>query len=81
MILKRINVERVTTDKDEIERLIAEGFVPIFVEPEEVEKPDTRPLAELTVKELRKIAGKKGLKLSKALRKQDLIDILEEAND
>ena len=80
MILKRRNVEVEATEREEIDRLRAEGFEPIFVEPEE-EKAEAVALEELTVKELRAMAAAKGLKLSSALRKQDIIDILEEAND
>ena len=81
MILKRRNVEVVATDREEINGLIAEGFEPIFIEPEEKEEAEKTPLEELTVKELRAMAAAKGLKLSSALRKQDIIDILEETND
>lgn len=81
MILKRLNVEVEATERAEIDRLRAEGFEPIFMEPEEEAEPETADLEGLTVKELRAMAYAKGLKLSSALRKQDIIDILEEAND
>ena len=82
MILKRRNVEVVATDKEEIYRLKVEGFEPLFLEPaDEEEAPEAKQLAEMTVKELRAEAEARGLKVSKALRKQDLIDLLEETND
>ena len=81
MILKRLNVEVEATEREEIDRLRAEGFEPIFIAPEEKEEAQAVVLEELTVKELRSMAAAKGLKLSSALRKQDIIDILEEAND
>ncbi len=82
MILKRRNVEVEAFDEKEIRELKREGFEPIFIEPEEekaLEEP--KKLEELTVKELRELAKDKGLELSKTLKKQDLIEILEETND
>lgn len=82
MILKRRNVEVEATGKEEIEKLRAEGFEPLFIAlEEEEEKAGTRALTELSEKELREMAAVQGLKPSKALRAQDLIDILENTND
>ena len=81
MILKRLNVEIEATDREEINRLRAEGFEPIYAEPEEGPENEITPLIELTVKELRAMAAAKGIKYSTALRKQELIELLEETND
>ena len=81
MILKRLNVEVEEFDKERIEELKAEGFEPLFVEPEEVEQEEAKDLAQMTVKELRALAASKGIKLSKALNKQGIIEVLEEADD
>ncbi len=80
MILKRRNVEVEAFDKEEIRTLKREGFEPLFDEP--VEAPEEgKALEHMTVKELRELAKDRGLELSKALKKQDLIDILEETDD
>ena len=81
MILKRLNVEVEATDREEIDGLKAEGFEPIYMELKEERHIESVALEELTVKELRGIAAARGLKLSTALRKQELIDILEETYD
>lgn len=78
MLLKRRNVEVEAFDKDEIMELKAEGFVPLYEEPKEAEPKDEAELEAMTIKELRKIAKERNIELSKALRKQDIIEILEE---
>lgn len=81
MILKRLNVEIEATDKAEIRELMLEGFVPIKTELEELKPETADEISHMTVKELRALAEVRGIKLSKALKKQDIIDILEETND
>lgn len=78
MILKRRNVEIEAFDKDEIMELKGEGFVPLHEEPKEEAPLDTTELEKMTIKELRELAAQKGIALSKALKKQDIIEILEE---
>lgn len=81
MILKRLNVEVEATEKEEISRLRSEGFEPVFEELEEEDGPESVALNELTVKELRALAVARGLKPSSVLRKQELIELLEETYD
>lgn len=81
MILKRLNVEVEVTNKEEIRELMLQGFKPIKADPVETEPETKEEIASMTVKELRALAASRGLKLSKALKKQDIIDILEETND
>lgn len=81
MILKRLNVEVVATTKEEVERLKSEGYEPIKTDPAEFEEQTEEDIASLTLKELRALAASRGFKLSSALKKQDIIDILEGGND
>ncbi len=77
MILKRRNVEVEAFDKDEIMELKTNGFVPLYEELEEP-RPDATELEAMTVRELRKLAKERNIELSKALRKQDIIELLED---
>lgn len=81
MILKRMNVEIETTDAAEISRLKAEGFELYGVEQTEAVSEEQTDLEAMTVKELRALADERGIKLSHALRKQDIIEMLEDTND
>lgn len=81
MVLKRRNVEVEEHDKDKIRELMMSGFEPLEAKPEELAPETAEELASMTVKELRAVAEARGLKLSRALKKQDIIDILEETND
>ena len=80
MILKRNNVEKVATKVADIERLKAEGFEPLFDEPS-ADSAELKTLSDMTVAELKELAESKGIKVSSALRKQDLIDLLEDSDE
>ena len=79
MILKRNNIEIECNNKDGIERLMAEGFKPLYAAPEDIRPAKKTELEGMTVKELREYAKTRGLELSKSLRKQEILEILEDA--
>lgn len=81
MILKRRNVEVEAFGKDEIHELIADGFEPLEAEPEELKLETDEEIEDMTVAELKELAESKGIKVSSALRKQDLIDLLEDSDE
>ena len=79
MRLKRFNVEIVETDKEKISELISEGFE--ILEADESENIVTGTSEDdyesLSIKELKTIAKSRGLTISSALRKADIIEVLE----
>ena len=81
MRLKRRNVEIVEHDKDKIRALKAEGFKVIDGEPTEENPAEKVELKEMTVKELKALAKDKGITLSNALKKNEIIEFLEATND
>ena len=79
MILKRRNVEIEAVDIDKIRELKAAGFEPISGEDPVIETP--KSLDDLSVKELKAIAKERGITVSSALRKADIIEMLRDSND
>ena len=77
MLLKRANVEIEEFDKIRIKELFEEGFVPIFEKAPAPEKVPATRLEEMTIKELRDYAFLHGIELSRSLRKQEILEILE----
>ncbi len=80
MRLKRRNVEITEENIEKIRELKANGFKVLDAEQEakEEEKPD---LKSMTVKELKQLAKDKGITLSNSLRKEDIIEFLEDYHD
>lgn len=82
MRLKRANVEIVETNPDKIRTLKAEGYKELHAdEGEKLEKEAVKDINSLSVKELRNLAKANGITVSNALRKQDIIELLEAGND
>ena len=82
MILKRRNVEVEEYDTEKIRHLKSQGFKVIETTAEEKERDaEAVNYKEFTVKELRTIAKDKGLVLSKTLKKDEIIEVLEGLED
>lgn len=76
MILRRFNVEKVTDDPSCITNLIAEGYVP--VKRQGRPQPPAADYSSMKKAELEKIAEEKGIRNAKKIRKNDLVQMLEE---
>ena len=83
MRLKRRNVEIIECDIEKVRGLIADGFEVIEGEAEvkAAEEKDAENLEALSVKELKALAKAKGITISNALRKQEIIEVLEDYHD
>lgn len=80
MILKRFNVTRSADDPLAIERLKAEGYVPVkdYAEAPPEPKPEepVKDLRKMTKAELVEMAGEAGVQSAKSLTKAELVEVL-----
>ena len=81
MLLKRNNVERVGESPGKAESMIKEGYtvVDVNVLPEKGNPKEGKPIDSMNVTELKALAKKKGLEGYSALSKDELAEVLKEA--
>lgn len=70
--MKRLNIERVAHDMAAVERLSSLGY-------EVVDEPKEQTLDDLTVADLREIAAEKGITNASRMKKDELIQKIEDA--
>lgn len=76
--LKNGNVERIVSTESQAVRLEKQGFKRISANQKTSETKVQKPLAEMTVAELKILAKEKGLEGYSGLSKEDLISVLKD---
>lgn len=79
IVLIKGNVERIATNEPQAEKLESRGFHRHTAE--EAEPITVKAFADMTVEELKTEAKKRGIKGCSALKKEDLLQILEDEED
>lgn len=81
MLLKRNNVERVVEDTGKAESMMREGYVKVGTNtlPEKDNPVDSKLIDSMNVTELKALAKKKGLEGYSALSRDELAEVLKEA--
>lgn len=78
IVLIKGNVERIVTSESRAKKLESEGF---HRHTAEIEQIPVKAFADMTVEELKAEVKKRGIKGSSALKKEDLLQILEGGED
>ena len=81
MLLKRNNVERVVEDAGKAESMIKEGYTVVETNnlPEKDHPEEKKSISAMNVTELKALAKKKGLEGYSALSRDELAEVLKEA--
>lgn len=81
MLLKRNNVERVVDSPEKAESMIKEGYTAVEAKvlPEKGNPEEEKPIDSMNVTELKALAKKKGLEGYSSLSRDELAEVLKEA--
>lgn len=75
--LRCLNVERIVDSEYDRDRFMKEGYE-LVEEKEEISKECSNELDNLTVEELKEIATSKGIEFNSKVKKNELIEMIEE---
>ena len=75
--LRCLNVERIVDNEYDRDRFMKEGYE-LVEEKEEITKECSNELDNLTVEELKEIATSKGIEFNSKVKKNELIEMIEE---
>lgn len=74
--LQKANVVKLTESEDKKRQLLAQGFT--LLAEERNEKPPEKAMAEMTLTELKKLAKDKGIDISGAKQKNEILALMQE---
>lgn len=75
--LRCLNVERIVDSEYDRDRFMKEGYE-LVEEKEEISKECSNELDNLTVEQLKEIATSKGIEFNSKVKKNELIEMIEE---
>lgn len=76
--LRYLNVERIVESEYDRDRLIKEGYKLVVEEKEDSSREVSNELDSLTVEQLKEIATSKGIEFNSKIKKNELIEMIEE---
>lgn len=76
--LRYLNVERIVESEHDRDRLIKEGYKLVVEEKEDSSREVSNELDSLTVEQLKEIATSKGIEFNSKIKKNELIEMIEE---